>query len=73
MTLSEVDKGKRVRIKKIHAGHALEQRLIGMGLIRGAEVEMHRNDFRGPAVLLLRNSRLMLGRRMLEQIIVEAI
>ncbi len=73
MTLSEVKKGVRVRIKKIDAGQSLELRLIGMGLIRGAEIEMHRNDFSGPAVLLVRTSRIILGRGMLGKITVEEI
>jgi ferrous iron transport protein A len=68
--LADVVRGRKVRIVRVDAGLGLQSRLIGMGLIPGAEVEIYRNDFAGPMVLRVRHGRVALGRGMARKIIV---
>ena len=71
MSLAMVDEGKRVRLVAVHSGVGLKGRLAAMGLVPGVEIEVVRNRFRGPFVLEVKGSRMMLGRGMAHKILVE--
>lgn len=71
MSLVMVEEGKRVRLKAVHSGVGLKARLAAMGLVPGVEIEVVRNRFRGPFVLEVKGSRMMLGRGMAHKIFVE--
>jgi Fe2+ transport system protein FeoA len=42
-----------------------------MGLVPGVEIEVLRNSLRGPFLIALRDSRIILGRGMAQKILVE--
>lgn len=69
--LSTVAAGHCVRLRHVRAGQELETRLAALGFVPGAVVEVHRNGCRGPLVVRVKGSRLMLGRGMAEKIAVE--
>ena len=58
------------RIKEINAGHTACKRLFELGLNRGSEVRMMKNDF-GPIILYLAGHKLALGRGLANKVIVE--
>lgn len=68
MPLTIIQTGRRVKLVSIDAGEGLEGRLASLGLVPGAEVEVMSNLTRGPVILLLGESRIMLGRGMAEKI-----
>ena len=58
------------RIKEISCGHTACKRLFELGLNRGTEVKMMKNDF-GPIILYLSGHKLALGRGLANKVIVE--
>jgi len=68
MTLSEVEAGRKVRLMSVDAGHGLKSRLVSMGLTPGAELTVVRNARTGPVIVQVRETRLMLGRAMVDKI-----
>ncbi len=68
--LSRIQPGCRVRLVAITGGHQLRSRLVTMGLLPGAELEVVKNNGDGPVILSIRGSRLVLGRGMSQQIMV---
>ena len=70
MVLSAVKPKKSLRILNINAGHGLQSRLASMGLVPGVEFEVIANHNRGPLILALEGSRIMLGRGMATKIMV---
>ncbi len=71
MSLSSVASGKRVRLMTVDASRGLRARLAAMGLVPGVEIEVVRNTGRGPFVVAVKGSRVMLGRGMVQKVIVE--
>ncbi len=70
MPLAEVEAGSTVRLDSVDAGQGLQARLVSMGLIPGTEIEVVRNDTRGPFIIGVKGTRLMLGRGVVERIAV---
>ena len=68
--LSDVKEGRIVRIGRVCGGHAFQSRLMGLGIRRGADVEMLKNPGRGPCLVSIRHSRVALGRSMAEKVLV---
>jgi Fe2+ transport system protein FeoA len=66
-----VEPGRRVRLRAIEAGRGLRARLAAIGLVPGVELEVIRNNNRGPFIVAVRESRLMLGRGVAWKIVVE--
>ena len=66
--LARVTPGHQVEFVRVESGQALQSRLASMGLIPGAHFKVVRNDQRGPCVLALKGTRLMLGRGMADRI-----
>jgi len=60
------------RIVEIRAGHRLKERLNGLGLLPGGEVEILQ-DNGGPLLLAIGDTRLALGRGMAHKILVTPI
>ena len=71
MPLSMVNTGRRVRLMAVRAGHDLAVRLAAMGLVPGVELEVIRNNYRGPFIVLVKDTRLILGRGVASKIEVE--
>ena len=65
--------GEKVIIKEIAGGSSLKRRLNEMGLNRGTEISVIRNDGWGPVLIALSGSRIALGRQMAGKIFVEKV
>jgi Fe2+ transport system protein FeoA len=62
--LATLATGARARLVGVDAGTALRTRLLAMGLRAGASLTVVRNGGRGPFVLAIDGSRIVLGRGM---------
>jgi len=70
MSLAMMEVGRRVRVVGVNAGRGLQARLATMGLVPGTEIDVVQNSGRGPFVIAVKESRLMLGRGMAQKIMV---
>lgn len=72
MSINRLKNGERGKISFIRGGHKALQRLSDMGLTPGTEITVVKSaPFQGPLEILVRGSRLALGRGMTEIIFVE--
>ena len=71
MPLSMASEGERVKIKCIDAGQGLRKRLHDLGLIENTNIEVITNQFSGPMILKVLDSRVVLGRGQGNKIFVE--
>ena len=70
--LSELEPGEKGTIVKVQGSGALRRRLLDMGLIRGAEIEMVRKSPLGdPLEFLVKGYNLSLRKRECENVYVE--
>ena len=67
--LSGMDPGARASVVRIEGGHALAHRLTAMGVRPGTILTVVRG--RGPMIVEAGGQRLVLGRGMLDRILVE--
>ncbi len=73
VSISQLKEGERGKVSFIRGEHRVLQRLFDMGLTPGAEVTVVKSaPFHGPLEILVRGSRLALGRGMTEMIFVQA-
>jgi ferrous iron transport protein A len=70
MTLNMIEPGQMVKIVSVEAGINLKSRLTAMGLIPGVEIEVVRNSSSGPFIVVVKGTRLVLGRGMARKIMV---
>lgn len=68
--LSIVTAGETVKLVKIDAGRGLNSRLASMGLLPNVEITVVRNNRRGPAVISIKDSKIMLGKGLARKITV---
>ena len=68
--LSLIDTGRKVRLHAVCAGRQLTARLASMGLVPGTELEVISKSAKGPLVVSVRDTRLILGRGMVSKILV---
>ncbi len=62
MFLAMAECGKKVLIKEITGGVELKKRLSALRIYEGVEIEVVRNDFSGPMIVGVLNSKVVLGR-----------
>ena len=73
VSISRLKEGERGKVSFIRGEHRVLQRLFDMGLTPGTEVTVVKSaPFHGPLEILVRGSRLALGRGMTETIFVQA-
>ena len=65
-----VDKGKKVKIKEVIGGEKLKKRLSELGVYNGTSIEIIKNDFSGPLILKVLDSKIVIGRGQAQKIIV---
>lgn len=70
MTLAIVKVGRRVRVVAVDASQELQGRLTAMGMVPGEEIEVLHNSLHGPFIVVVKGSRIMLGRGMAQKILV---
>ena len=68
--LSLIDSGNKVRLHTVQAGRRLTAHLASMGLVPGVEVEVVSKSTKGPVVVSVKETRLVLGRGMVSKILV---
>ena len=54
--------GERGRIRRLRGGRGFVSRLATLGFTHGAEIEMVQNYGSGPLIVMVRDSRVALGR-----------
>ena len=63
--------GKKVRIASIEGGHPIQSRLADLGLFPNVEVQVLNGSRSGPLLVMVKGSRLALGRSLSSMIMVE--
>ena len=63
--------GKKVRIASIEGGHQIQSRLADLGLFPNMEVQVLNRSRSGPLLVMVKGSRLALGRGLSRMIMVE--
>ncbi|MCK4799090.1 MAG: transcriptional repressor [Spirochaetes bacterium] len=71
LPLSMIPAGEKVKVVEFHGGKHFSHRLISMGLNIGDSVEVISNNFQGPFLLKIKNTRLGLGHGMTHRILVK--
>ncbi len=65
-----VKAGEKVRLVSVNAGQGLNKRLASMGLVPDVEITVVNNAHPGPFVIIVKDSKMMLGRGMAHKIMV---
>ncbi len=73
LPLSMLSSGKNALVRKLAEGENARKRLMAMGFIPGTDIKIVRNDRRGPLIISLLNSRVVVGRGIAQKILVEEI
>ncbi len=68
--LSTIGPGETVILKNVTAGDELRTRLAAMGMFTNAEITVVSNSMKGPFVVNVKGSKIALGRKMAEKIVV---
>ena len=69
--LSSVKAGEKVVLVRVDAGRGLNSRLASMGLVANTEIKVVSNSHPGPFVIVVKDTRVMLGRGMAHKIMVK--
>jgi Fe2+ transport system protein FeoA len=69
--LSQIKQGQKVYIQSLHEGNELNRRLTSLGFTPGVDVEIIQNFGRGPMIVMVRGTRVALGRGEAEKISVD--
>lgn len=70
-TLTEVKEGEKAKINCLNCGHGIKHRLCSLGLLNGQEIEVIKNDSKGPLIIKVFDSKLAIGRGQADKITVE--
>jgi len=73
LPLSQLPTGIAARVVQVRGGHWLVNRIACLGFTPGAEVRLLQNYGHGPLIVIVRGSRLALGRGESEHILVKVI
>jgi len=71
MPLTAAKLGQRVKLKSINAGLGLKSRLTALGILPGVELMVVNTTFAGPIVVMVKDTKVMLGRGLAMKMIVE--
>ena len=71
MSLSETYVGQKVSLAGIDAGEELRSRLAAMGMVPNSIMTVVSNGCKGPIVLNVKGSKIVLGRGMADKVMVE--
>jgi ferrous iron transport protein A len=71
LLLAAVEPGRTVRLASIRGGHGFRARLAALGLVPGAQVRVIQNGTRGPFIVAVKESRIVLGRGAAHKVEVE--
>lgn len=71
--LSRLTKGSKGIVHHVEGGTNLNKRLLVLGFTKGVEVAVQQNPGFGPVIVLVRDSRIALGRGEASKVMVEKI
>lgn len=71
MPLTMVHEGSRAVLRSVEGGRQMRGRLAALGLLPGTELEVVLNSGKGPFVVAVRGSRIVIGRGMAARIEVD--
>ncbi len=69
--LDQIQTGEQAVIRAFNGGRGIAGRLTSLGFTPGAEVLMSQNFGRGPLIVMIRGTRVALGRSEAAKIVVE--
>ncbi|MBI9043209.1 MAG: ferrous iron transport protein A [Anaerolineaceae bacterium] len=69
--LTMVSPNENMLIINIRGGNRSRKRLADLGLYQGISIQVLNSQMQGPLIVLVKNSRLVLGRGMAQKIMVE--
>ena len=68
MPLTGMSEGSVAILKAITGGRQMRTRLAALGLLPGTRIEVIQNSGKGPFVVSVRGSRIVIGRGMAQQV-----
>jgi ferrous iron transport protein A len=68
--LSQVEEGQTVSVIRIDGGRGMRVRLTTMGLLHNTQITVVHNGKSGPFVISVKNSKMALGRGIVDKIMV---
>jgi ferrous iron transport protein A len=71
-SLSDLDTGTRAVVRQLRGGREFAGRLATLGFTIGAELTVIQNYGRGPITVLIRSTRIALGRGEASKVLVDA-
>jgi Fe2+ transport system protein FeoA len=71
MPLTMVHEGSRAVLRSVDGGRQMRGRLAALGLLPGTELEVVQNSGKGPFIVAVRGSRIVIGRGMAARIEVD--
>lgn len=69
--LSHLPKGNKGIVHRVEGGQRLNKRLLVLGFTKGAEVSVQQNPGFGPVIVVIRDSKIALGRGEANRVIVQ--
>ena len=73
VSLDQLPTGARAVVRKLRGGHEFANRLAAMGLVVGSRIEILQNADRGPLLVLVRDTRIALGRGEAMKVVAEEV
>jgi Fe2+ transport system protein FeoA len=70
--LDQLARGSRAVVQQLVGGRAFTSRLAALGMTKGTRIEVLQNARHGPVLVLVRETRLALGRGEAQKVLVEA-
>jgi len=71
LSLGELPEGAQARVHQMQGGQAFLGRMAALGFSVGASLHLLQNTGRGPVIVLIRDTRVALGRGEASKILVE--
>ena len=71
LTLAVAVQGRKYKIDRISGGHGLNSRLLSVGFLHGEVISVINQSVWGPLTVLVKGSKIALGRGIAHKILVE--
>lgn len=73
MPLAMAREGEEVLVHNVDCGIGLKKRLSDLGLYDNTKIKILKNDISGPVIVIVKDSKLVIGRGQANKILVEGI
>lgn len=71
LKLTKIDSGRNVLVSKLIGGENFKEKLLSMGIIPGQSLLVMNSGRRGPVIVKVNETRVVLGHNMAEKILVQ--